>query len=91
MTTFSEFVIRDDAHYRCVECKKTLQAGEIKLIDAINNFGGTIIAVMDSAFIYVDKEDRIVRGSHTACKKDGDKLLACPHCNYVHFFGFEGA
>ena len=89
MTIYSEFVIRDDAHYRCVECKKTFKAGEVRLVDPIDNFSG-MIPMMDTSFIYVDKEDRIVRGSHTACKENSDKLFACPYCNYVHFFGFNG-
>jgi len=86
MTAFSEYVIKNDANFRCDNCKKVFKAKEIKLVEPAANFSGTSFMM---PFVFVSKDDKIMGGSKTASKELGDKLFACPHCEQVHLCGFD--
>jgi len=40
-------------------------------------------------FVYMNKEGKITGGSEQPTKENGDKLLGCPLCDFVHLFGFN--
>ena len=67
--------------YRCDTCKETFTAQEVKLEPA-----GTNIRIETQYMMGVDKEGNVI-----ACHvfKDGDKILHCPKCGYIHLFGFD--
>lgn len=71
---------------KCCKCKKTFTSKKIKFMEPVDN-----ITIMGSPFhyVYVDKNNIIISSTESAVRKDGDRLLCCPYCNEVHFFGFD--
>jgi uncharacterized C2H2 Zn-finger protein len=86
MTIFSEYAIKHNANFRCDSCKKIFKAKEVKLVEPSSNFSATSFVM---PFIFVNKDDKITGGNKSASKELGDKLFACPHCDYVHLCGFD--
>lgn len=81
MATLSEIQAANDT-YQCDKCKKTFKAREVKLIEPARN-----ITIFGELIMMVDKDGKIVGGDPDADK--GDRLLACPHCETPHLFGFD--
>jgi len=75
--------------YSCDKCKKTFTASEVKLVEPGDRI--SIIPHPIMGFVYVDKNGIIIGCRQQASKEKGDKMLACPHCMYVHLFGFDFA
>lgn len=76
----------EDKEYLCDNCEKSFKAREMKLLDPSSNVK---IAIAPSPFIYVDKDGKIMGGREQPSKEKGDKVAACPHCDFVHLFGFD--
>ena len=85
MATLND-VIKQEKTYKCDECKKTFKAEDIKLVEPNKNFSAT--SFMGPSFMFLSKDNRIVGGCSYK-PEDGDRNLACPHCGYVHLFGFD--
>jgi len=71
---------------KCDMCPEIFSLSEVVLVDPINAI--TVIAP-GCLYLYVDKDGVIWADPHPASKDRGDKLLACPHCNLYHPFGFK--
>ena len=83
MATLQDIWDKDDL-YQCDECKETLKAREVKLVDAATNI---TMLTPPMPPVLVDKDDVIRAGGIKA--EEGDRVLSCPHCNAIHLFGFN--
>jgi len=83
--TIIELIETDKGLYECDDCKSTFTAEEIKLVDPADNFK---ILTPGFHFMCVEKDGTIC-GKADPKKEDGDKLLSCPKCGYIHFTGFN--
>ncbi|MDX1806228.1 MAG: hypothetical protein R3267_04320 [Paenisporosarcina sp.] len=72
--------------FKCDECQKTFEGHEVTLTEAADNI--EIMTPM-MPFVYVDKDNNLMGGREQPSKAKGDKLLACPHCESPHLFGFD--
>lgn len=71
--------------YVCDNCKKDIPSDEVLLVEPAEN----VQFVTPMPFVFMDKNGKPVMDSHQPRKENGDKVLACPHCNYTHLFGFN--
>jgi len=71
---------------KCEACHKTVTGKTVKLVEPTDNCK---IMTPIMPFIYVDKHGTIQGGMNMADRNIGDKMLACPHCDHVHLFGFD--
>ena len=74
--------------YVCDNCKKTFTQDEIKQQDPIDNIVMHPMPGMN--FVYMN-DGKPMTGSEQPTKEKGDKILACPHCDFCHLFGFTKA
>jgi len=72
--------------YKCDSCKKVFPLSEIKFVEAADNI---TILTPPMPFVFLDKDGIITGGSQQPSKKNGDKILACPHCDKIHLFGMD--
>ena len=75
--------IKEMLIYKCDDCKKTFKQSEIKKVKPSTNFH-----LLLQPIYFMDFEGKAKCGMMDKLE-DGDKLLACPHCEKVHLFGFD--
>lgn len=72
--------------YKCDYCGKSFQGKEVGLAKPADNID---ILYPPVSILAIDKKGIIIRLDSTTTLRDSDRLLACPHCNKVHLFGFS--
>lgn len=77
--------LEDTDKYVCDHCKGVFSQSKIKLSDPVDN----ITMFPGTSFRYVNKDGRIMNGPEQPTKENGDKLLTCPLCDFIHLFGFD--
>jgi hypothetical protein len=70
--------------YRCDSCKKTFIRPQVKLVPFPTGFN-----IIGQSIMVIDSVSEKIYGASTSAIKETDRCLACPHCEYVHLFGFD--
>jgi hypothetical protein len=81
----TELPEKDQNLYKCDKCAGTFKAVEAKLVDPADN-----VEIFGYAIMCVEKDGAIVSKCNPK-KANGDKMLACPHCETIHLNGFDRA
>lgn len=69
--------------FKCDECNKKFFGSEIVLERRPGNISMPFVTVMAVA-----QDGTILQSSYDKLK-DSDQMMYCPHCNHVHFNGFD--
>ena len=81
--------LRDDINtYRCDSCGKAFRGHEAKLVAWPKNKPIYSGDSYEDYVKYVDKLGRICADSKVFPNREGDQLVACPHCGHIHKYGF---
>lgn len=70
--------------YKCDECKGIFVGREVKLVKPHSNFK----VLTPWSIMAVEENGKIIQTDFKNLK-EGDRLLACPKCEKIHFNGFD--
>lgn len=72
---------------KCKECRRTFTKAQIKTSKPVSNIS------MEPIFLSMQVMNIVSKEIHPVAKfedmTENQELMNCPHCGYVHLFGFE--